>query len=175
MFKPLNVIVCCDKKNGIGLKNQLPWNIKSEMKIFKVKTIGSGNNCVIMGKNTYFSVPEKFRPLKNRHNYIVSSTFQENNDGVYVLRNLEEELEQLLRNSSYDKYWIIGGESIYHKIIKDKPQLIDEIHISILDNDYNCDAFFPKIDCDIFKLVNETYHNEDKYFHYVYKNTAYAS
>ena len=163
------MIVAISKNRGIGLGNSLPWKIKTDMNYFKNKTIGNGNNCVIMGKNTYFSVPEKFRPLKNRHNYIVSSTFQDVHDGVYVLRNLEEELEQLLRNSNHDKYWIIGGESIYHKVMKDKPQMIDEIHISIIDNDFNCDAFFPKIDCDIFKLVDETYYNEDNYFHYVYK------
>lgn len=175
MFKSLNIMVCCDNKNGIGLKNKLPWNIKSDMKTFKDKTTGSGNNCVIMGKNTYFSIPEKFRPLKSRHNYIISSTFQTDDEGLHVLRNMEEDLEQLLCNSSYDKYWIIGGESIYHTIMQNKSHLINEIHISVLEDDFHCDTFFPKIDCNIFKLIDKTYYNEDNYFHRVYKNIAYAS
>ena len=40
MNKTLNIIACCDRKMGIGVDNKLPWNIPSEMRIFKDKTIG---------------------------------------------------------------------------------------------------------------------------------------
>ena len=75
MKKPLNIIVCCDNKMGIGKNNKLPWNISSEMKLFKEKTIGGGNNCVIMGRNTHLSIPKKYRPLSRRHNCIVSTSY----------------------------------------------------------------------------------------------------
>ena len=174
MFKPLNVIVCCDSSNGIGLNNKLPWKIRSEMNLFKKKTIEKGNNCVIMGKNTYLSIPESFRPLKERDNYIVSSSFNSTED-LHVLRNLDEDLEIILSKGNYDTYWVIGGESIYHKLIENKSNLIKEIHISILDNEFNCDTFFPKINTDIFKIVEKQRYEEDGYSHYVYRNSSYAS
>ena len=71
MSKLLKIIVCCDNNYGIGNKNDLPWKIKSEMEIFK--TIGNGNNCVIMGSKTYMSIPSQFRPLKERMNYVMTN------------------------------------------------------------------------------------------------------
>tara|TARA_Y100000992_G_C21257249_1_gene489212 strand:+ start:1335 stop:1859 length:525 start_codon:yes stop_codon:yes gene_type:complete len=174
MFKSLNVIVCCDSNYGIGLNNSLPWNIKSEMKLFQNKTIGSGNNCVIMGKHTFMSIPKKHSPLKERVNCIVSSSFK-NNTIKHVIRNLDTELESFLNSTNYDTYWIIGGESIYHKIMKDKYHIINELHISVLDKSFDCDTFFPEIDTKIFKRIS-TFRNEiDKYNHFIYKNTSYAS
>uniref|UniRef100_A0AB39J8R0 dihydrofolate reductase n=1 Tax=Florenciella sp. virus SA2 TaxID=3240092 RepID=A0AB39J8R0_9VIRU len=96
MFKSINIIVCCDNKNGIGIDNNLPWNIKSEMKIFRQKTIGNGNNCVIMGKNTYNSIPSKYRPLKDRINYVVSTTMEEEK-GIFILENLDNNLINMVK------------------------------------------------------------------------------
>ena len=55
----MNIVVAACKNRGIGLKNKLPWNLSKEMKYFKKLTIGEKNNAVIMGKNTWLSIPEK--------------------------------------------------------------------------------------------------------------------
>ena len=75
----VNIIVAYCNKKGIGKNNKLQWNIKKDMEYFKNLTLGYNNvsnkqnkhnnkfkNIVIMGRKTYQSIPEKFRPLKNR-------------------------------------------------------------------------------------------------------------
>ena len=62
----MNIIVACDSKNGIGLDGNLPWKLKKEMSYFTNITTSSNNlNVVIMGRNTWNSIPNKFRPLFN--------------------------------------------------------------------------------------------------------------
>ncbi len=64
------------KVYGIGNKGQLPWRLKNEMKFFAKMTTTtkdtSKKNAVIMGRKTWESIPEKFRPLKNRFNLILT-------------------------------------------------------------------------------------------------------
>ena len=137
----LKLIVCCDKMNGIGKNGLLPWSIPSEMKLFKEKTIGNGNNCVIMGKNTYLSIPENFRPLKQRMNCILTSTMPTNTTNYHTLTTIEQ-LISWIQQTSYDEYWIIGGEMLYANILHQYKHLIDEIHLSKLNDNYQCDSFF---------------------------------
>jgi len=175
MKKPLNIIVCCDNKMGIGKNNKLPWNISSEMKLFKEKTIGGGNNCVIMGKNTHLSIPKKYRPLSRRHNCIVSTSYHSPREestlpNCTIIRNLNEELLSFLNETDYENYWIIGGSSIYYEIMSYYLHLVNEIHISILDNDYECNKYFPIINETQFILKEKRQNEKDKYTHYVYRN-----
>ena len=58
----VKLIVCCDKNYGIGYNNKLPWYIPEDMKIFRDKTIGNKNNCVIMGRKSANSIPSKYFP-----------------------------------------------------------------------------------------------------------------
>ena len=69
-----NIIVACSKNRGIGYENSLPWKISSDLKKFRDLTIGNGNNAVIMGKNTWTSLPIKY--LKSRDNLILSTTLK---------------------------------------------------------------------------------------------------
>lgn len=169
-MKLLNIIVCCDNKYGIGINNKLPWNNKDEMNLFKNKTIGEKNNCVIMGKNTYKSIPKKYFPLKNRTNIILSSTMNKNDikeDNVIIHNNHYEIIEYIKKNN-HDVYWIIGGTSIYEFFLSYYKEIINEIHISILNENYNCDTFFPKINNTIFEIKEKIIF--DSFVHYVYKN-----
>jgi dihydrofolate reductase len=89
----LTAIVAATKTNGIGLNGSLPWRLPGEMKYFAkgesntleiddwtnadrlVTTTalpGTEKNTVIMGRKTWESIPERFRPLKDRNNIIIS-------------------------------------------------------------------------------------------------------
>ena len=104
----INMIVAMDKSNGIGLNNKLPWNFAKDMKFFKNKTIGNGNNAIIMGKNTFLSIGEK--PLKGRKNYVISRTITSCNNNVIVLKDPD----LITTLSKYDEVWIIGGSQLYN-------------------------------------------------------------
>lgn len=169
-MKLLNIIVCCDNKYGIGINNELPWHNKDEMTLFKNKTIGKKNNCVIMGKNTYKSIPKKHFPLKNRKNIILSSTMSKsdiNNENV-IIHNSHYEIIEYIKNNDHDIYWIIGGTTIYNFFLSYYKEIINEIHISIINKNYNCDTFFPKINNSYFQMKEKI--NYDSFIHYIYKN-----
>nr|GAT44172.1 predicted protein [Mycena chlorophos] len=71
----LTLIVAATKANGIGQNGQLPWRLPKEMAYFARATTNApadSSNAVVMGRNTWESIPTKFRPLKSRHNVVVS-------------------------------------------------------------------------------------------------------
>ena len=61
-----------DINRGIGKNNNLPWKISDDLKRFSKLTKGNNNNAIIMGRNTWDSLPNK--PLSQRDNLILSTT-----------------------------------------------------------------------------------------------------
>jgi dihydrofolate reductase len=102
-----------------------------------------------MGRNTWESIPNKFCPLPNRINIILSRTMNkkeiEVENSIYVVRNLEELdklIEQLKKENILATPFIIGGATLYNKMFElDK---ISKIHLSLLnkESEYECDTFF---------------------------------
>ena len=136
----MNIIVATSKNMGIGIKNKLPWTLQKELLFFKKKTIGGGNNLILMGKNTWNSLPKK--PLLFRDTCVLSTTLKTNLPNTKVVKN-KKEFEILVSDSFYSKIWIIGGESIYKQFI-DEPY-VENIYLTHIQSDFNCDAFFPSI------------------------------
>jgi len=69
------IIVAATKSNGIGANSRLPWRLSKEMKYFVqvTSTAPEGlQNLVVMGRNTWESIPKKFKPLARRLNVVVS-------------------------------------------------------------------------------------------------------
>ena len=85
MPNTVEMILAIDSNNGIGKDGIIPWNIPDDMKFFKEKTNG---HVVFMGKNTYFSLPEKHRPLKNRYNIVYTREPFKYNDDTIKYENL---------------------------------------------------------------------------------------
>ena len=69
----MNMIVALCRNRGIGFRNQIPWAFKKDIQYFRDMTIGNGNNAVIMGRKTWWSLPDAFTPLPKRTNIILSS------------------------------------------------------------------------------------------------------
>jgi dihydrofolate reductase len=71
----LTIIVAATIKNGIGQSGRLPWRLPQEMAYFaRVTTTATDGsvNAVIMGRNTWESIPARFRPLSKRLNVVIS-------------------------------------------------------------------------------------------------------
>lgn len=130
------MIAAMDENQGIGINNQLPWHLPSDYKHF-VDTTSGGT--VIMGRKTWESLPEKYRPLPNRLNIVLSSKDNyELPEGVVLAHSLEEALEL-----SRDHVFIIGGAKLYTQAIQHKDcqtLILTEVYDS-----FDCDAFFPNI------------------------------
>jgi len=91
----LNLMVAACEGGGIGKNGTLPWKIPSEMKYFTKMTKSTRDegkrNAVIMGRLTFESIPEKFRPLKGRLNVVLTGKdgFDPRSDDVLVCKSLK--------------------------------------------------------------------------------------
>ncbi|MBI4449420.1 dihydrofolate reductase [Candidatus Woesearchaeota archaeon] len=114
------LIVAMRKDHLIGCDGGIPWKVPGEQKLFRDVTMGS---VVIMGKETWLSIPQKYRPLQGRDNVVVSSTLKEA-PGAMRATSVNEALA-IAR--SYNKpIFFIGGAGIYAAAIDH----VDHMHIS---------------------------------------------
>lgn len=141
----VKMIVAISENNGIGKDNRLPWRCKDDLLFFSRTTIGSGNNAVIMGKNTWLSLPG---PLRNRMNIVVSNSMNNSAPGVTVERTIDAAISTAA-SASVDTLWVIGGASIYEWFLN--YENTDELVVSKIPGNYDCDVFFPVIDLEKWK------------------------
>lgn len=112
---------------GIGYQGKLPWRLSKEMKYFKdvtTRTINSSKrNAVVMGHNTWNSIPPKFRPLKDRLNVVLSRKFQNQlvSPELYHANSFDAAVEWLSndKSSNVEKIFVIGGAELYNAVIHD--------------------------------------------------------
>jgi thymidylate synthase len=137
-------------------------------------------NYVIMGRNTFLSIPEQFRPLSFRKTIVISKTLNPSEfQSVTVCKSLGEALVACGRNQYKNegekmnqnyKVFICGGSSLYEEAIFNYMYLCDMIHITEIKGDYGCDNKFPFEEVKLmnFELAMQTI-NQDMYFRYLYK------
>jgi len=111
-----SVIAAVSKNGGIGYKGDLPWRLKKEMEYFNRMTSQvnreGAQNAVIMGRNTWQSIPDKFRPLKERINVVISKTLNDVPEGVLLYPKLTDAVKSMYLNNNVEKLWVIGGSGI---------------------------------------------------------------
>ncbi len=161
-----NIIVACDLEDGIGKDNKLPWNFPEDLKRFSQLTRGKGNNAIVMGKNTWESLPKK--PLPKRDNLILSSTLdlemgEPKNNYVKTFRDIMS-LDKFCEKQKYDTVWIIGGSNVYEQFLEHVR--LKQIYLTRIHKKYDCDTRFPDISS--WKLqVAETIFTEQITIEYV--------
>lgn len=147
----MEAIYAIDLNNGLSKDGIIPWNSKKDLKFFADKT---KNNIIIMGRNTYFSLPNNVRPLKNRLNIVLTSDPEQflnlndgirnviftNNDKIHnaILNYREKYIEKYTFLSSNFKIFFIGGKKIYEQYIP----LCKKVWITQIKKDYSCDLIF---------------------------------
>lgn len=145
-----SIIAAVDERMGIGRGNALPWRFRSDMEYFKEITgkqyVPGAVNVVIMGRRTWESLPEKFRPLPGRINAVVTSVLGHSfPKGVHLFSSFDAAVAFFLRSS--DKAWgevfVIGGAAVYAQAIKHP--FCKKIYLTHIEGDYSCDVFFPAI------------------------------
>ncbi|MFT4326113.1 MAG: dihydrofolate reductase [Candidatus Woesearchaeota archaeon] len=143
-----SLIVAQTADGLIGKDNDLPWpRIKEDMKLFQDFRQGK---TLIMGRNTWDSIPEKYRPFKNSENIIVSRSIEGRPEGTYLARTLDQ-AEAIARVLEKDCVYM-GGRSIYKHALTQA----DEMHISWIKGNFEGNVFFPKIDWNNWKEISTT-------------------
>ena len=160
----INIAVAITKNGGIGQNGGLPWpHLKGDMALFSKRTIGTGNNAVLMGKNTWCSIPENRRPLKNRTNIIISSSLSlplqltASSSCCHVFPSINDAIA-FCEAAKYDELWIIGGSRIYNDFLNTYCDKINRVYITCVCSNhiYECDTFID-IPADIYIIEEKIY------------------
>lgn len=135
----LALIVAMDQNRGIGKDNDLLWHLPADMKFFKETTSG---HVVIMGRKNFESIPERFRPLPNRENVVLTRNKGYQAEGCLVFHSLEEAIEHY--KGTDQTVFIIGGGQIYEEALSNFQ--MDEMYITEVAANFEADTFFPIFD-----------------------------
>lgn len=158
----IKLICAIDNNNGIGKNNNIPWNLKQDLKHFAELT--KGHN-VIMGRKTWESL---HNPLSHRNNYIITSnnTISSDNTSVFFKKSIQDAISQCKKNSPNNDIFIIGGEKIFEEVLN--KGLHSQIYLTRIYKKFDCDTFFPNINYKNNKLIYESDIYEDNNTNYQY-------
>lgn len=126
----------------------------ARFKLLTCTAVDQKVNAVIMGRATWNSIPEKFRPLEGRYNIVlsrkISNEEKEDKENLCFCESFENALEKAQKNQMVDKIFIIGGREVYQLAIDHKD--CKNIYFTQIQRIYpQCDVFFPNFK-DTFKL-----------------------
>lgn len=145
-----SIIVAIGKNNEIGKNNQLLWHIPEDLKKFKEIT---QEKTVVMGRNTFESIG---KPLPNRHNVVLTKNFKSFPNNCNEKLEICDDFSKIVEKykNSDEEVFIIGGSQIYKKALE--LGIVEKLYISHIDfSDDEADTFFPEIDYNVWKKVEE--------------------
>ena len=144
----LSLIVCVDSKGGFSKAGQIPWIVKQDSLMFMDTTKKGKKNAIIMGKNTWFSLPENCRGFKDRINIVVSNTLTDTTESnttkapTHIVKSLEDGIN-LSKSLDVEHTFIGGGLNIYKEALN--KHHLDHIYLTEINKDYKCDLFLPEV------------------------------
>ena len=118
----------------IGDRGGIPWHLPEDSRRFRTLTTGG---TVVMGRVTWESLPERFRPLPDRRNVVVTRDPTWRADGAERASSLSEALHA----PDGAPVWVIGGAQIYADAIDSA----DRLEVTELDLDIDGDTRAPTI------------------------------
>lgn len=131
----------------IGINNTIPWHVSEDFKYFKNTTL---NSTVVMGRNTWESLPRK--PLPGRKNVVLTSDGTYTAEGAETLLNGQEIID---RASNGENVWIIGGGKVYEYFMPYADRIrVTKIGYKNTDPD---SVKAPRIDESLFKIKHKSY------------------
>lgn len=145
----LTIIAAVGKNNELGYNNKMLWHLPNDLKRFKQITTG---HTLIMGRKTFESLPGL---LPDREHFIItrnSSYHVENNknsnSSVIIFNSIEEMMKSLEKDK---EYFVIGGGEIYRQLLL----YTEEIYLTVIDEEFVADAFFPEIDYNQWEIIEK--------------------
>lgn len=138
-------VLAVDRRSGIGRNNDLPWpRLPSDLKHFArvTSTAPPGKrNAVIMGRRTWDSIPEKYRPMPRRLNVVITRGGVEVPAGVEVVRSLDAALARAESHGDVDGLFVVGGGEVFRQAFA-HPRCGD-VWLTRIDGDFEADTFAP--------------------------------
>jgi len=139
----ISIIVAVSDDWGIGRNNELLWHISEDLKRFKRLT---SRNTIIMGKKTWESLPR--RPLPDRKNIVLTDDPNESIENAVTAYSLQDALDKC---DQKEEIFIIGGGSVYRQFMS----IADRLYITHVHKKAPADIYFPEIDPEIWKVIEQ--------------------
>jgi dihydrofolate reductase len=171
------IVAMCHSNFGIGLNGSLPWRLPKDLKFFaqitKFTKDKTKSNCVLIGRKTWFSLPNLFRPLPNRINIIISNTInskadlltnqKSSLDDVHICKSYNDAIDFIFRelNDKVESIYVIGGSQLYQSAFDYK--YFNRLYLTRVYLDVKCDTFLqPPNFLESFKRVTEIDEKNDE-------------
>lgn len=137
------IVVAHASNRVIGRDGELPWRLPSDLRRFRELTVG---HTVVMGRRTWESLPDAYRPLPGRRNLVLSADPSFDADGAEVFASLERALA-----ASEGDCFVIGGEAAYREAL---PRC-ERLYATEIEAEVEGDAFFPNVEPADWRCVEE--------------------
>lgn len=126
----------------IGADGGLPWHLPEDLKLFRATTMGA---TVVMGRRTWESLPERFRPLPGRTNVVLTSDRDWTAEGARSAASVDQVLAE------HESCWVIGGGAVYAAFLPHADRLV----VTDVDLAVDGDTWAP-VPGDGWRLVSRT-------------------
>ena len=130
----ISLIAAVARNRALGKDGQLLWHLPEDMRYFRETTRGKP---VIMGRKTWESLPESFRPLSGRRNIVISRNSAYEAPGATLAGSLDEAV-RLTQDDA--EVFVIGGAEIYRQALP----LAQRLYLTEVAQDFAADVFFPE-------------------------------
>ncbi len=158
----LSMIAAVANNQVIGNQNQLIWHLPADLKHFKSTTMG---HAIIMGRKTFESIG---KPLPGRRNIVITNNPKYQAEGCHVAHSLKEAID-LAKGEK--EVFVAGGAEIYIQAMDH--HLTRRLYVTRIFANFEGDAFFPPIDEDKWKLIEQTQFEADEKNPYPYAFLCY--
>lgn len=133
----------------IGDGGSIPWHLPEDLEHFKKATLGG---TVVMGRRTWDSLPERFKPLPRRRNVVLTRDESWAEAGAEVVHNIGEVLQVAAACEPAHPLWVIGGGELYSQLMGFAQRLeVTELDLQVLG-----DTRAPLIDGGVWKAAGES-------------------
>jgi dihydrofolate reductase len=172
MHPNITIIAAVAKNNVIGLNGKIPWHEKPEcapikkadLSHFKRLTL---SHPVIMGRKSYLSIPEQYRPLSKRTNIILSRDSSLNLEkGVIIAHSIDEAIGRAMKIDQ-EEIFIAGGSQVYEEGIKTHAT---HMRITEVTSSHHGDTHFPEFSKNEWSLIEREFNEGFNFAYYERRN-----
>jgi dihydrofolate reductase len=130
----VSLLAAVARDGVIGRDGTIPWHLPEDLARFRELTTG---HVVVMGRRTWDSLPDRFRPLPGRRNVVVTRDPNWSADGAERAGSLDEALALA---ADAERVFVIGGAELYAAALPHA----DELLLTEIDLEIAGDTFFPE-------------------------------
>ena len=150
----ISLIAALGRDRAIGYQGKLIWQIPGDLPRFKALTMG---HPVIMGRKTWESLPENFRPLPGRTNIVVTRSGWYEAPGATVVHSFPEALSHARDAEGSEEIFVIGGQEMYQCALP----FATRLYLTLVDDEQPGDTFFPAYEEEFKTIMSDEAHEHE--------------